>query len=87
MTRGRRGEYLAGVDSSDLTPEQVERLRATVGRQLRFLNKLCARMQKLRWPVEDQVCRDGLRARDAVQDLYTALHYAGRTSGVGKPGR
>ena len=38
---------------------------------MRFLNKLCARMQKLRWPVEDQVCRDGLRARDAVQDLAT----------------
>jgi hypothetical protein len=73
------------VDSTYLNSEQVERLRAIVGRDLRFLNRLCARMQRLAFPLDDPLCQAGLRARDVVQDLYTAIHYCGCKSGVGRP--
>jgi hypothetical protein len=40
------------VDSSDLTPEQAERLKVIVGRQLRFLNRMVGRMQQQQFPVD-----------------------------------
>ena len=52
-------------------------LREQVRRQLRYLNKLCARLQTLRFPLEDPLCREALRARDAVQGLYTAALASG----------
>jgi len=73
------------VDASHLQPEQIARLRGVVARDLRFLNKLCSRMQSLRFPVDDPVCTAAHRARDAMQDLYTASHYAGCKSGVARP--
>jgi hypothetical protein len=72
------------VDSSHLTPEQVARLKSTAGRSLRYLNRLCERMQRLAFPIDDLLCQAGHRARDAMQDLYTASHYCGCKSGVGK---
>lgn len=73
------------MDSSYLTSEQVERLRAIVGRDLRFLNRLCARMQRLAFPLDDPLCQAATRARDVMQDLYTSIHYCGCKSGVGRP--
>ncbi|HWE01891.1 MAG TPA: hypothetical protein VG326_05725 [Tepidisphaeraceae bacterium] len=75
------------MNSSHLHPEQVVRLRAAVGRELRYLNNLCGRMQTLRFPPDDPLCRAAHRARDALQDLYTASHYCGCSSGVGKEAR
>lgn len=72
------------MDSSYLTPVQVERLRAIVGRDLRFLNRLCARMQRLAFPLDDPLCQAASRARDVMQDLYTSIHYCGCNSGVGR---
>ncbi len=77
--------YDAGVDSSHLTAEQVAKLQLTLARDLRYLNNLCARMQTLRFPPDDALCRAAHRARDAMQDLHTAVHYCGCKSGVGKP--
>ena len=72
------------MDSSHLKPEQVARLQATLGKQLRYLNRLCARMQRLSFPLDDPLCQPAHRARDAMQDLYTAAHYCGCSSGVGR---
>jgi hypothetical protein len=69
---------MEGMTSADLSPAQADRLRADLGRQLRYLNKLCARMQAQRWPLEDLVCRETLRARDAMQELVRAAASAGR---------
>jgi hypothetical protein len=60
------------VDSSNLKPAQLERLQAALRRQLAYLNKLCGRIQKLPWPIDDPLGRAMMRARDAVQELYTA---------------
>ncbi len=56
-------------------------LREQVRRQLRYLNRLCGRLQTLRFPLEDPLCREALRARDAVQGLYTAALASGQSDG------
>jgi hypothetical protein len=68
----------AEVDSTHLTRQQAEKLAANLGRMLRYVNKLCGRMQQLRFPLEDPVCREALRARSAIQGLYTAALAAGQ---------
>ena len=72
------------MDSSDLTPEQAERLKVIVGRQLRFLNRMVGRMQQRQFPVDDPIWVAGIAARNAAQDLFVACHYAGCKSGVGR---
>jgi hypothetical protein len=70
------------VDSTDLKAEQVARLKASLLKQLNYLNKLCSRMQRLGWPLDDPLCRAAMRARIAAQDLYSACNVAGRKLGV-----
>jgi hypothetical protein len=72
------------MNSQDLTPRQAEALRQTIGRQLRYLNRLCARAQALRWPLDDPVVTAAQAARNALQDLYTMTHYAACKHGVGR---
>ena len=69
------------MDSTRLRPEQIATLRAQVGRQLGYLNKLCARMQQLRFPLEDPVCREALRARSQLQSLYDATACSSGSNG------
>jgi hypothetical protein len=66
------------VTSSDLKPEQVQALAKSLGRQLRYLNRLCARMQRLRFPTEDPLVQSATAARLALQRLYTEAYSAGR---------
>lgn len=76
------------VTSSDLTTAQAEKIKAVVGRQLRYLNNLCARIDRLQWPVNDPLRLAAQEARKMTQDLLTAGHYAGVKSGVGeRPGK
>ena len=72
------------VTSVDLQPVQAQNLMATVGHQLRFLNRLCDRMRLLGFPPDDPLWRAAIEARNALQDLHVAAHYAGCGSGVGK---
>jgi len=69
------------VNSDDLTPEQAERLKAVASRYLRFLNRLCGRMQQLQFPLDDPLWLAATSARNAAQDLHTAAHYAGCKKG------
>jgi hypothetical protein len=75
------------VDSTDLKPEQVARLKASLLKHLNYLNKLCTRMQRLGWPLDDPVCRAAMRARIAAQDLYSACNLAGWKPGVKREDR
>ncbi|HEY8747116.1 MAG TPA: hypothetical protein VIM11_04025 [Tepidisphaeraceae bacterium] len=65
------------MDSRTIQAAQADKLRAEVKRQLDYLNKLCERMQKQHWPLEDPVFAKALDARGAIQDLYTASLGAG----------
>ena len=75
---------MGGMDSTDLSAQQAKRLRETIARHLRFLNKLCGRMQQLGFPLDDPLCRAAQEARTRVQDLHTAAHYAGCKQGAEK---
>jgi hypothetical protein len=56
---------------------------AIVARDLRFLNRVCARMQQLRFPVNDPLWREAQRARNAMQNLLSVVQYSGPISRVG----
>ena len=56
-----------------------------MGRQLRFLNRMIARMQQRQFPLGDPLWQAGVTARNAAPDLLTAAGYAGCRSGVGRP--
>jgi hypothetical protein len=71
------------VTSRDLQPHQIEKLKSHLRRQLSYLNRLCGRMQRLGFPIDDPLVRGGTVARNAVQDLYTATMYCGKKEGVG----
>jgi hypothetical protein len=72
------------MTSTDLHPAQAQKLTATVARQLQFLNRLCDRMTELGFPTDDPLWRAASQARNAVQDLHVAAHYAGCRGGVGR---
>jgi hypothetical protein len=73
------------MDSTDLHPEQAERLGGQVRRHLRYLNRLCERMIRLGFPPHDPLYVAGNEARARMQDLLTAAHYASCAHGVGRP--
>ena len=79
--------YDAAVSSDDLKPEQALQLMETVGRQLECLNRLCRRMDRLHFSHDDSLRQAGWKARDALQHLYMASHYASCTHGVGRPAK
>jgi hypothetical protein len=68
----------------DITPEQAEKLQPIIARYLRFLNRLCQRMDRLSVPPSNDVKMAALKARDATQELHVSCHYATCTSGVGR---
>jgi hypothetical protein len=84
-TLGMWAGYNARVSSDDLKPEQARQLMETVGRQLRFLNRLCQRMDRVRFPPDDSLRQAAWTARNAMQHLYMTCHYASCTHGVGRP--
>lgn len=75
---------MPNVTADDLKPEQARKLMATVARQLRFLNRLCQQMDRLGFPPRDPLRQTAAQARNALEDLHVAAHYAGCRSGVGR---
>jgi hypothetical protein len=72
------------MPSSMLTTEQATKLRAIVSRDLRFLNRLCDRMQRLQFPPADPLYAAATKARNSLQELHVEAHYAACKSGVGR---
>jgi len=72
------------MTSNDLQSDQADRLKEQAGQQLRWLNRLCERMQQCHFPPDDPLWTAAHNAQDAMQGLFMAYHYAACTSGVGK---
>lgn len=72
------------MNSTDLPEKQAEALRDQVASRLRWLNRLCERMQRTGFPPDDPLYFAALRARGAVQDLMSAAHLASCKHGVGR---
>ena len=62
------------MDSSNLTPAQLDKLRRAVARPRDYLFKLVTRMRAQSFPDDDPLRVAAARANDAVDDLY--LHLA-----------
>lgn len=73
------------MTSESLPEQQALALREQVAVRLRWLNKLQARLQKTGFPPNDPLFFAAVRARETMQDLHTAAHYASCKHGVGKP--
>jgi hypothetical protein len=86
-SRSRSTHYAVGVTSEDLTPFQATELRKQVAGHLRYFNRLTDRMTRLGFDPSDPLYQAALKARDSLQEVHVAAHYASCTSGVGKPRR
>jgi hypothetical protein len=71
----------ADVRAEDLRKDQVERLKASLGRQLRYLHKLRRRMDKRGWDPACPVYRAAQQAFNAMHTLNVQLHYASQPKG------
>jgi hypothetical protein len=68
--------------ANDLTPGQLAALKAQIGRQLAYFNRLCDRMNHRGFAPFDSVFQAALNARNSLQDLHVAVHYTGVKHGV-----
>jgi hypothetical protein len=68
----------------EITPAQADALKCRLVTHLRFLNRLCDRLNALSVPPDDPLVLAAHRARESMQDLHVACHYHSCTHGVGK---
>src|SRR5207237_7697457 len=80
---GCRSCYRPRMIAEQLTHEQVDRLTNQIGQHLRYLNRLCKRMDRTHWPVDDPLRRRAIDARNAMQALYVEVMTG--TGDVGPP--
>jgi hypothetical protein len=70
------------MTGDDLTREQIEPIKAVVGRQPRYLMLLTTRMDRVGWSPTDPVYRAAFEAHHAVHALNVQLHYASLPPGA-----
>jgi hypothetical protein len=68
----------AAADSSHFEPEQIEAMLRELERHLRYLNNLCSRMEKLRFPDDDPLWQEAHAAKLAAQRVFDAARLAGQ---------
>jgi hypothetical protein len=68
----------------DLTTAQAEALMAQVGKRLRYLGRLCERLNQRGFPPDDELFAAAMKAYNAVYELHVRCHYAGCKQGVAK---
>jgi len=83
-TSAEASDALRSSVPANLTTAQAEALRVLIGKHLRFLNRLIDRMTRVGIAPTDELFISALRARDALQHLHVACHYASCRGGVGK---
>ena len=78
--------YSAGMNSNDLSKQQVEQLLSKMWPMLRYLKRLKDRMERRSFPKEDELYRLVARIHDDMHHLSVTLHYM-TCNGVGRPSR
>ena len=61
------------MESSELQPEQVERLIVTIARQRDYLSRLIERMRVRRFPVDDPIYRAAVGAYEKTSNLCVVM--------------
>jgi hypothetical protein len=59
------------MDSRQLPQRKVEQLKQRLTQQLDFLNRLCMRMESLKFPLNDPLFVSANRARESMQTMLT----------------
>ena len=73
------------MDSSQLTPEQAQRIVDAVGPALGYCCRLAHRMQRIGWKPSDPMYVAAWAAYDALHSLHIAAHYATCRGTGGRP--
>jgi hypothetical protein len=73
------------VDSSRLTAEQIEKMRAVLSRQSRYLHSVIYRMVDLKWRTNDPLWTSTHKACAAVDELLGKLVVRRRPGGRLQP--
>ena len=64
------------MPSRELTYDQADKINAKLGPMLVYLNRLQQRMVETGFPPDDRLLELTFEARNAIQDLTMAIHYA-----------
>lgn len=64
-----------GMDSRQLTPQQIQPIRQVIARQLRYLERLRQRMDRRQFPPADPLYQLVITAINAAHHLHVRLHY------------
>jgi hypothetical protein len=76
---------LSVMNSKDFTREQAQQIRESLLPALGYLSRLKQRMDQTRFPSDDPVYRDVLKAQEAMQGLTMRLHYLTCSGATGDP--
>ncbi len=69
--------------SRELTYDQADKINAKLGPMLVYLNRLHQRMVETGFPPDDRLRELTFEARNAIQHLTMAIHYASRKGQTG----
>jgi hypothetical protein len=72
------------MDSTDLTADQLSKMRHGLSGHCRYLHRLVERMDAVGWDKKDPLYQSAFEAMRAAEGLAIALHYAG-CIGTGYP--
>jgi hypothetical protein len=79
VDRGEAFGHDAGMNCHDLTPEQCDALAAKFGAMQAELGRILKRMEKRRFPANDELQQLTREAFDKLQHLKMKAHYLGCT--------
>jgi hypothetical protein len=75
------------MTTNQLTKEQAKKMHAALLPTLRYVNRLCERLNVRQFPPTDRLYRAAGKAHDAMIQRVTTLHYLTCDGGVGEPSR
>ncbi len=73
------------MDSSDLTREQLDHIKATLREQQAYFRRLLARMDARGFPADDRLRREVQDVEQRLGSLWMSLHYLGCAGQTGGP--
>jgi hypothetical protein len=79
-------EINTAMNSNQLSREQGRTMQTALLPTLRYLNRLCERLNARRFPPDDRLYRAAFKAQAAMGELVMVLHYL-TCDGVGEPTR
>ena len=72
------------MDSRDLTTAQAEQMRDVIWRHVRYLERLRTRMERRKFPPNDELYVAASKTYDKARELVMRLHYVSCGHGVGE---